>query len=74
MLSIYLSPVVIDPLFNRSSPLPKGPLRSEVLSLAKAGDVDVGQVYRVDASKRTTAINAYVGGSATPSGWCSTTT
>ena len=27
-----------------------------------APDVDVGEVYRVDASRRTTAINAYVGG------------
>jgi STE24 endopeptidase len=62
VLAIYLSPVVIDPLFNRFEPLPRGPLRSEVLSLARRAHVDVGQVYRVDASKRTTAINAYVVG------------
>ncbi|HEX5910516.1 MAG TPA: M48 family metalloprotease [Thermoleophilaceae bacterium] len=62
VVSTYLTPVVIDPLFNKFDPLPKGPLRTEVLRLAKAADVDVGQVYRVDASRRTTAINAYVGG------------
>jgi len=62
VLSTYLTPVVIDPLFNKFEPLPKGPLRSEVLRLAERADVDVGQVYRVDASRRTTAINAYVGG------------
>jgi STE24 endopeptidase len=62
VLAIYLSPVLIDPLFNRFEPLPEGPLRTEVLSLAKRAHVDVGQVYRVDASKRTTAINAYVVG------------
>ncbi len=62
VLTLYLSPVLIDPLFNRFEPLPRGELRSEVLRLADRADVDVGEVYRVDASRRTTAINAYVGG------------
>ena len=62
VLTLYLSPVVIDPLFNRFEPLPKGELRSDVLRLADRAGVDVGEVYRVDASRRTTAVNAYVGG------------
>ncbi len=62
VLSTYLAPVVIDPLFNRFEPLPRGPLRGEVLRLADRAGVDVGQVYRIDASRRTTAINAYVVG------------
>jgi Zn-dependent protease with chaperone function len=62
VLSVYLIPVVIDPLFNRFEPLPAGKLRSDVLSLAQRAGVDVGQVYRVDASGRTTAANAYVNG------------
>jgi STE24 endopeptidase len=33
-----------------------------VLDLARRANVDVGQVYRVDASRRTTATNAYVWG------------
>jgi STE24 endopeptidase len=33
-----------------------------VLELADRAGVDVGEVYRVDASRRTTAANAYVGG------------
>jgi STE24 endopeptidase len=33
-----------------------------VLSLARKAGVDVGQVYRVDASRRTTGANAYVVG------------
>jgi STE24 endopeptidase len=53
---------VIDPLFNKFEALPEGKLRSEVLDLAQRADVDVGQVYRVDASRRTTATNAYVWG------------
>lgn len=59
---LYLQPVLVDPLFNRFEPLPRGELRAEVMRLADRADVDVGEVYRVDASRRTTAINAYVGG------------
>ncbi len=62
VLTIYLSPVVLDPLFNDFEPLPSGELRSDVLRLADRAGVDVGEVYRVDASRRTTGINAYVGG------------
>ena len=58
----YLAPVVIEPLFNDFEPLPPGALRSEVLGLAQRADVDVGEVYVVDASRRTTAANAYVAG------------
>jgi STE24 endopeptidase len=59
---VFAAPVVIDPLFNRFTPLPDGRLRSEVLGLARQANVDVGQVYEVDASRRTTATNAYVWG------------
>jgi STE24 endopeptidase len=62
VVSTYLFPVVIEPLFNKFERLPNGPLRSEVLSIAKRAGVDVGQVYRVDASRRTTGANAYVNG------------
>jgi len=62
VITIWLFPVVIDPLFNKFEPLRPGPTRSDVLELAKEAGVDVGQVYRVDASRRTTAANAYVGG------------
>jgi STE24 endopeptidase len=56
------APVVLDPLFNTFTRLPDGALRSEVLDLAQRSDVRVGEVYEVDASRRTTAANAYVGG------------
>jgi STE24 endopeptidase len=59
---VWLAPVVIEPVFNRFEPLPEGRLRADVLDLAKRADVDVGEVYRIDASRRTTGANAYVGG------------
>ena len=62
VVTIWLWPVLIDPIFNDFDRLPRGRLRSEVLELARKADVKVGEVYRVDASRRTTAVNAYVGG------------
>ncbi len=58
----FLSPVVLDPLFNRFTPLPAGAVRTDVLELAARAGVSVGEVYEVDASRRTTAANAYVTG------------
>jgi STE24 endopeptidase len=59
-VTIWLYPILIDPLFNKFERLPNGSLRSEVLQLADRAGVDVGEVYRVDASRRTNAVNAYV--------------
>jgi STE24 endopeptidase len=60
--TIALGPVLLDPIFNRFEPLKPGPVRSDVLALARKAGVDVGEVYRMDASRRTTAANAYVAG------------
>lgn len=57
-----LAPVVLDPVFNDFTPLPEGETRSDVVELARAAGVKVGEVYSVDASRRTTAANAYVAG------------
>ncbi|HEV2787741.1 MAG TPA: M48 family metalloprotease, partial [Solirubrobacteraceae bacterium] len=62
VVSIYAGPVVLDPLFNTFKPLPAGQVREDVLELAGRAGVDVGEVYSVDASRRTTAANAYVAG------------
>ena len=59
---VYVQPVLVAPLFNRFEPLPPGALRADVMRLADRAGVDVGEVYRVDASRRTNAINAYVSG------------
>jgi STE24 endopeptidase len=57
-----LAPVVLEPVFNDFTPLPEGDVRGDVLALAQAAGVKVGEVYSVDASRRTTAANAYVSG------------
>jgi STE24 endopeptidase len=60
VVTIWLYPILIDPIFNDFERLPQGRLRSDVLRLADRAGVDVGEVYRVDASRRTSAANAYV--------------
>ena len=60
VVTIWLYPILIDPLFNDFEKLKPGPLRSDVIQLADRAGVDVGDVYRVDASRRTRAANAYV--------------
>ena len=57
-----LAPVLLDPVFNDFTPLPDGDTRSDVLALARAAGVEVGEVFSVDASRRTTGANAYVTG------------
>jgi STE24 endopeptidase len=62
VLLVWLGPVVLAPLFNRYSELPPGRTRSDVVALAREADVDVGDVFVVDASRRTTGANAFVTG------------
>jgi len=57
-----LGPVVLEPLFNRFTPLPGGPLRDRVLGMAAGMGVPVSDVLVADASRRTTKVNAYVSG------------
>ncbi len=61
-LLALLSPVLLDPAFNRFEPLAAGPLRNAVFELAEQAGVRVREVYEIDASRRTTAANAYVTG------------
>ncbi|MDH6126096.1 M48 family metallopeptidase [Kitasatospora sp. GP82] len=58
----FLHPLLIEPVFNRFTPLPDGELRSALLGLARRDAIRVRQVLVADASRRTTALNAYVSG------------
>jgi STE24 endopeptidase len=62
MLGSFVYPVLVEPAFNHFSPLPKGPLRTEILRLASAEHVQLDDVLVADASRRTTTLNAYVSG------------
>jgi STE24 endopeptidase len=58
----FLYPVLVEPAFNRFTPLPAGPLRTDLLALADRDGVHVKDVLVADASRRTTSLNAYVSG------------
>ncbi|MBO3745582.1 M48 family metallopeptidase [Streptosporangiaceae bacterium NEAU-GS5] len=65
LLTVVLSfayPVLVEPVFNDFRPLQSGQLRSDLLAMAARDGVPVKDVLVADASRRTTALNAYVSG------------
>jgi len=54
--------VVVEPIFNKFTPMADGPLRTELIALADRDGVPVKDVLVADASRRTKAVNAYVSG------------
>jgi STE24 endopeptidase len=52
----------VAPLFNHYTPLPQGPLKADILSLARANGVPAGNVWRFDASRQSNRISANVSG------------
>ncbi|MCQ4081576.1 M48 family metalloprotease [Streptomyces sp. RB6PN25] len=58
----WLAPLVLEPVFNRFTPMDPGPLRDALLALAERDRIAVREVLVADASRRTTALNAYVSG------------
>ncbi|MEY9946115.1 M48 family metallopeptidase [Kitasatospora sp. GAS1066B] len=58
----FLFPLLVEPVFNRFTALPDGELRTALLALAERDGVRVRDVLVADASRRTTALNAYVSG------------
>ena len=59
---MYLSPVVIEPLFNKFEPVKDDDLKGEIVALMERGGLKVGTVLQVDASRRSGHSNAYFTG------------
>ena len=59
---LYLSPVLIEPLFFKFTPLAKPELEDGVRELLSKAGVQAGKVLQVDASKRSGHSNAYFTG------------
>jgi STE24 endopeptidase len=58
----FAYPVLVEPRFNEFTSMPAGALRDDFMKLAADDGVPVKDVLVADASKRTTALNAYVSG------------
>ncbi|KAH7103466.1 peptidase family M48-domain-containing protein [Auriculariales sp. MPI-PUGE-AT-0066] len=59
MSMIVLYPTVIQPLFNKLSPLAEGPLRTRIERLASSLNFPLTHLYEIDGSKRSAHSNAY---------------
>lgn len=62
VLLSFVFPVLVEPVFNRFTPMPDSPLRTELMDLARRDGVPVREVLVADASRRSRAVNAYVSG------------
>ncbi|MGZ8998355.1 MAG: M48 family metalloprotease, partial [Allosphingosinicella sp.] len=54
--------VFISPLFNEYKPMAPGPVRDQILAMARANQVPADNVYVFDQSKQTKRISANVSG------------
>jgi STE24 endopeptidase len=62
MFFAFIAPVFISPIFNQYKPLEEGPLKSEILSMARANSIPAENVYQFDASKQSNRVSANVSG------------
>jgi STE24 endopeptidase len=62
ILGVVITPLIIDPLFNKFEPLKDPVLRRDLLDEAARAGIEGGRVYQVDRSKQTKTMNAYVTG------------
>ncbi|HAK89810.1 MAG TPA: peptidase M48 [Nitrospiraceae bacterium] len=59
---MYISPYVIEPLFNKFSPIEDESLKERIIALAEKAGIHAGRILRIDASKRSRHTNAYFTG------------
>ena len=59
---MLIEPVFIAPLFNTFTPLQDVALRRDILAMAHAQGIQAQNVFQMDASRQSNAVNAYVVG------------
>ncbi len=59
---VLISPIWVDPLFNKFGPMKDKALEVQILSLARRAGIEGGRVYEVEKSVDTNAVNAYATG------------
>jgi STE24 endopeptidase len=59
---MYISPYVIEPLFNKFTPLEVGSLEERIRVMMEKTGIRVSRVFAMDASKRSRHSNAYFSG------------
>ncbi len=59
---MYVSPYIIEPLFNKFTPLEGGEFEDRIREMMKKAGIRVSRVFTMDASKRSKHTNAYFTG------------
>lgn len=59
---LLIAPVTIEPMLNRYTPAPDGPVRSEVVAMAEKVGVPHDKIYIYDGSKQSNRYTANVSG------------
>lgn len=59
---LLLGPVFIEPMFNRYTEMPAGPLRDRIVAIAAAHHIPAEHIYVSDASRQSKRISANVAG------------
>lgn len=62
MFMMYIAPYVIEPLFNKFTPLEGDALEEKIRSVMRKAGIKVSRVFKIDASKRSHHTNAYFTG------------
>lgn len=62
LFMMYISPYVIEPLFNKFTPIEEKGLEDKIKDLMQKVNIRVGRVFKMDASKRSRHTNAYFSG------------
>ena len=62
MFIAFIAPVFLLPIFNQYKPMDAGPLKTQILSMARANNIPADNVYQFDASKQSNKISANVSG------------
>ena len=56
---MYISPYIIEPLFNKFEPLDNPELVEKIKALCAKASIKANQVLKMDASKRSSHSNTY---------------
>jgi STE24 endopeptidase len=62
IFGILIAPIYIEPIFNKYKPLADAQINESILTMARANQIPVTQVFEVDASRQTNRVSANVAG------------
>ncbi len=62
IIMVFVTPLVIDPIFSKYTPLKEGELRNGIQQMLDKGGIENAEIYVVDKSRDTKTMNAYMTG------------